>query len=119
NSIVPQIIKTNGKLARPGLGIAIGSDQIAQKMGITGVIVMQVQPGSAADKAGLQGMQRDPDRRGALADAITGLGRTPIASPNDVLKTLGHHEVGDKIEARVTRGSSERGVEVALQEIPQ
>ena len=122
NSIVPQIIKTNGKLARPGLGIAIANDQVAQKMGIQGVIIMQVQPGSAADRAGLSGMQRDPTGRAALGDVIVEVDGAPITSQVDLFKALDRHQVGDTVKVKVRRAGragEERTVEATLQAIPQ
>jgi S1-C subfamily serine protease len=119
NSIVPQIIKTRGKLARPGLGIAIGTDQFAQKYGVQGVIVMNVQAGSAADKAGLRGMQRDASGRVALGDVIVELDGTPVTSQNDLFKTLDRHQVGDAVKMKVKRGGDVREAEVTLQAIPQ
>jgi S1-C subfamily serine protease len=119
NSIVPQIIKTNGKLARPGLGIAIVNDQIAQKMGISGVIIMSVQQGSAADKAGLEGVQQDANGRQAVGDVIVAIDGAPVTSQNDLFKALDKHGVGDSVEVTVKRGGSERRVDVTLQEIPQ
>jgi S1-C subfamily serine protease len=119
NAIVPQIIKTNGKLERPGLGIAIGSDQFAQKMGITGVIIQQVTPGSAADRAGLTGVQRDPSGRFALGDVIVELDGAPITGQNDLFKALDRHQVGDRVTVKVRRNGDVREVEVQLQAIPQ
>jgi S1-C subfamily serine protease len=119
NSIVPQIIKTNGKLARPGLGIAIGSDQFAQKMGIAGVVIQQVTPNSAAASAGLQGLEREPDGRVALGDVIVAIDGAPVTGQNDLFKQLDKHAVGDKVVVTVKHGASERRVEVTLQAIPQ
>jgi S1-C subfamily serine protease len=119
NSIVPQIIKTNGKLERPGLGIVIAVDQIAQKMGIAGVIIMSVQAGSAADAAGLAGVERDASGKNQVGDVIVAVDGTPVASQNDLFKALDKHGVGDKVEVTVKRGASERRVEVTLQAIPQ
>jgi S1-C subfamily serine protease len=119
NSIVPQIIKTNGKLARPGLGIAIGTDHLAQKMGISGVIIQQVQPGSAADRAGLRGTQRDPSGRIAIGDVIIEVEGAPVTGQNDLFKALDRHQVGDRVRVKVRRGADTREVEVTLQAIPQ
>ncbi len=119
NAIVPQIIKTNGKLTRPGLGIAIVADRIAQKMGISGVIIQQVQPGSAADRAGLQGVQTDASGRQAPGDVLIGVDGAPVVNQVDLFKALDRHVVGDKVAVRVKRGSAEREVEVTLQAIPQ
>jgi S1-C subfamily serine protease len=53
NSIVPQLLE-HGHLIRPGLGISnIASDQLAQKLGLDGVLVLQVAPDGAAAHAGI------------------------------------------------------------------
>ena len=119
NSIVPQIIKTNGKLARPGLGIAIMSDQQAQKMRVKGVIIQQVQPGSAAARAGLEGVRRDATGRFAMGDVIVEVDGTAITGQNELFKSLDRHQVGDTVKVKVRRGTDEREVEVTLQAIPQ
>ncbi|HEY4492827.1 MAG TPA: trypsin-like peptidase domain-containing protein, partial [Acidobacteriota bacterium] len=55
--VVPQLIRF-GKVIRPGLGVGIVSDSVAQRLGIEGVIIGQVRPGSSAAEAGLRGIQR-------------------------------------------------------------
>jgi len=119
NSIVPQIIASNGQLARPGLGIAIGSDQLAQKMGVKGVIIQQVTQGSAADQAGLAGVQRDASGRFTLGDVIVNVDGAPVTDQNDLFKALDRHKVGDTIDVTVSSGGRERTVKVTLQAIPQ
>src|SRR5512140_2017320 len=54
NQIVPQLMKF-GKITRPGLGVSILADQLAQQNRIDGVVIVQVVPGGAADQAGLVG----------------------------------------------------------------
>jgi S1-C subfamily serine protease len=119
NSIVPQIIKTNGKLARPGLGIAIGVDQVAQKMGIRGVIVKQVTPNSAAERAGLVGVHRDATGRQVLGDVIVEVDGVAINGQTDLFKALDSHQVGDTVKVKVRRGNDIREVDITLQAIPQ
>jgi S1-C subfamily serine protease len=119
NSIVPQIIKTNGKLERPGMGIAIMNDQTARKMRISGVVIQQVSPGSAAERAGMVGLRRDATGRTVVGDIIVGIDGTPVTGQYDLFKALETHQVGDRIKVKVRRDGSEREVEVTLQAIPQ
>jgi S1-C subfamily serine protease len=119
NSIVPQIISSGGTLKRPGLGISIGSDQLAQKMGVRGVIIMDIQPGSAADRAGLGGVKKDPAGRFVLGDVIVAIEGAPISAQVDLFKALDRHKVGDTVKVRIKQGAAEREVDVTLQEIPQ
>ena len=95
NQIVPQIIKTNGKLQRPGLGIAIGSDNLAQKMGISGVIIQQVTVGGPADKAGLKG-----------GDIIVKAGSHDVHSIGDLQQTLIENGPGTRLHLEFFRGGN-------------
>ncbi|MCB9562389.1 MAG: trypsin-like peptidase domain-containing protein [Kofleriaceae bacterium] len=119
NAIVPQIIRSGGNLKRPGLGISIGSDQLAQKMGVSGVIIQGVGPGSAADRAGLHGVDKDASGRFVLGDVIVAIDGAPVTGQTDLFKGLDRHAVGDTVKVRVRRSGVEREVEVTLQEIPQ
>jgi len=48
-------------VTRPGLGVSIADDRIAARMGIRGVLLINIQPDSAAEKAGLIGTRRVGD----------------------------------------------------------
>jgi S1-C subfamily serine protease len=61
NRIVPQLIKY-GKLIRPGVGIALVPDRIAQRLGIDGVIVGRVSPRGPAERADLRGTRERAGR---------------------------------------------------------
>jgi S1-C subfamily serine protease len=119
NSIVPQIIASGGTLKRPGLGISIGNDQLAQKMGVQGVIIQGVAPGSAAERAGLAGVRKDVSGRFVLGDVIVAIDGAPVTGQTDLFKALDRHKVGDTIKVRVKQDRVEREVDVTLQEIPQ
>ncbi len=119
NSIVPQIIATNGQLDRPGLGIAIAGDHVAARVGIKGVIVQQVSPGGAADRAGLVGVQRDPSGRSAIGDVIVSLGGMKVENQMDLFRALDKHKVGEAVDVVVSRNGQERTLQVTLQSIPQ
>ena len=53
NRVVPEIIR-HGKVIRPGIGVNLASDRIARRLEINGLLVIGVQPGSSADKAGIR-----------------------------------------------------------------
>ncbi|MDP6128305.1 MAG: trypsin-like peptidase domain-containing protein, partial [Planctomycetota bacterium] len=67
--IVPQLIE-HGKVTRPGLGITVVDDSIAQRLNIKGVIVANVESGSGADRVGLQGISRNQQGEYILGDVI-------------------------------------------------
>ncbi len=55
NRVVPKLI-TNGKVPRPGIGIIVLDEEIAAGLGVLGVVIDRVAPGSEADSIGLQGI---------------------------------------------------------------
>ncbi len=116
NTIIPQLLK-NGKIARPGLGINILADPIAVQHHIDGVAIMAVQPGGAADQAGLVGAK---SMGGAveLGDVIVGIDTAEIHRSTDLYKALDAHKVGDQLEISVENQSRKRTVKVTLQAIP-
>ncbi|MBW2410085.1 MAG: trypsin-like peptidase domain-containing protein, partial [Deltaproteobacteria bacterium] len=55
NRVVPKLI-TNGKVPIPGIGIIVLDEEVAAGLGVLGVVIDRVVPGSEADRAGLQGI---------------------------------------------------------------
>ncbi len=119
NAIVPQLLK-HGKIVRPGLGISIGNDALAARVGIDGVIVLQVAPNGAAQKAGIEGVGRDPQSGAAVAgDVIVGIDNNVIHKQNDLFKALDNHKVGDVVDVHLEskRTGKRRTVKVTLQAV--
>ena len=116
NSIVPSLIK-DGKLVRPGLGINILSDQIAQQQKIEGVVVLGVAPGGAAEKAGIRGTV--PTRGGwELGDVIVKIDQTVVKRSSDLFRVIDAHKVGDEVDLTLEFQGQKRTVKVTLQPIP-
>ncbi|MEH3116961.1 MAG: trypsin-like peptidase domain-containing protein [Methylorubrum populi] len=80
NRVVPDLIR-NGRVRNPGIGIIAGQEATAARLGIDGVVVVRVLPGSPAAQAGLQGV--DP-RTGAIGDVIVGAGGRPVHRLSDL-----------------------------------
>jgi S1-C subfamily serine protease len=116
NSIVPELIK-NGKLTRPGLGINIVADALAVQHHIDGVPILAVQPGGAADLAGITGAHSTGGGF-VLGDVIVGIDQADIHRVNDLFKALDAHKVGDTIDVTVENERRRRTVKVTLQAIP-
>jgi S1-C subfamily serine protease len=116
NTIVPSLIK-DGKLVRPGLGINILSDQIAQQQKIEGVVVLGVAPGGAAEKAGIRGTV--PTRGGwELGDVIVKIDTTEVKKSSDLFRVIDAHKVGDEVDLVLEFQGQKRTVKVTLQPIP-
>ena len=116
NAIVPQLIK-HGRLTRPGLGINILSDQIAQQQGIKGVVILGVTPGGAADQAGIVGTQQTA-AGWVLGDVIVKLDNVDVAKSSDLFRALDARKVGDEVEVVVENQRQRRTVKVTLQALP-
>jgi len=101
--VVPQIIRT-GHAEQVGLGIRIDVEQrIERRAGVRGVIVLGVQPGSPAEKAGLKGIERTI-RGTVLGDVIVAIDGKPIDDYDDLYNTLDVHQAGEKVKVKVRRG---------------
>ncbi|HEY1551756.1 MAG TPA: trypsin-like peptidase domain-containing protein, partial [Kofleriaceae bacterium] len=115
NTIVPQLMKF-GKITRPGLGINPLGDALAARNGIDGVAIVQVQPGGAADKAGMTGASRSSAGI-QLNDVIVEIEGAAIHHLNDLYKALDNHKVGDTVEVTLDNKGERRKVKVQLQAV--
>ncbi|UCH92033.1 MAG: trypsin-like peptidase domain-containing protein [Nitrospirota bacterium] len=114
--IVPQLIQY-GKVIRPGLGISLVPDSIANRWGITGVVIARVQPGSAAEKAGLKSLEELRSGKIRLGDVITSIDGDQVQSFDDLATILDRHNVGDRITLGLRRNNKERTVKITLQAV--
>ena len=108
-TVMEQLIKT-GRVRRGQLGIIVLKipSEEASKLGVTegaGVVVYQVQPGSAADRAGL--------RRG---DIITALNGTAVDDPNTFRNIIAGSAPGTEVTLTVKRDGREQQVRATLGE---
>ncbi len=116
--VVPQIIKT-GKAEQVGLGVVADPHQkLERRLGIRGVIVMQVPPGSPAAGAGLRGLTRS--RRGVLlGDVIVGVDDARIADFDDLYTALDAHKQDDVVKITVARGDETAVLQVKVTVLAQ
>jgi S1-C subfamily serine protease len=114
NRIVPQIIRF-GKPIRPGIGVRIAD---GKRVGRDGVLVVSVERGGTAARAGLRGTR--VTRRGRLrelGDLIVALDGNKITSTDDLLKLIDDYEVGTEVRLSVIRGKVRREVLLTLEEL--
>jgi S1-C subfamily serine protease len=116
NRIVPELIRS-GKITRPGLGIQIADEQIAQRLGVTGLLVVDVARGSAAAKAGIQPTRRDAEGRLRLGDIITAVDGKKVESSNDLYLALEKYKVGDAITLSTLRNGKTVQTRVILEAV--
>jgi len=113
NRIVPQLIK-NGKAARAGLGVMLAGPAVAQRFGVAGAVVREVNPGSPADQAGLKGFDQDRYGHVRLGDVIVGLEGKAVKTLEDLTRLLDAHAVGDEVVVELDRNGARREVKVQL-----
>ena len=115
-----------GRVRRPSLGIAgllpIGPE-LADQMGLAadaGVLIQQVVPGGAADRAGLRGgrerayLGNTPIYVGG--DLIVQIEDQDIETPQDLANVLDSHHAGDTVKVTVYRGKQRLTLNVTLDE---
>ena len=113
-----------GKVRRPSLGIAsllpIGPE-LAEQMGLSadaGVLIEQLAPGGAAERAGLKGGHE----RAYLGftqiylggDLIVQIDDQEIQTAQDIANVLENHHAGDTIKVTVYRGKRRMTINVTL-----
>ncbi len=121
NNIVPQLIRGERRArlepeARAGLGARVAGDVFSRMHGAKGVIVVDVEPGSAAEKLGLRPLVERGD--GTFeADVIVAIDGEPVRSRADLLRMLREHRPGDRVRIAFERAGKRIEREVELQEI--
>mmetsp|Transcript_12743 Transcript_12743/g.32680 ORF Transcript_12743/g.32680 Transcript_12743/m.32680 type:complete len:529 (+) Transcript_12743:123-1709(+) len=101
--LVGQILEY-GQVMRPSLGVTIAPTQLTQQLGSKGVLILDVQRGGAAAKAGLQPTYRDDFGRIVLGDIIVEFNGTPIVTEKDLFEALDGCRVGQSVPVKVVRG---------------
>lgn len=115
-----------GRVRRPSLGIAgllpIGPE-LADQLGLAadaGVLIQQVVPGGAADRAGLRG-GRERAYLGNIpiyigGDLIVEIDDQDIQTPQDIANVLDSHHAGDSVKVVIYRGKQRLTLNVTLDE---
>ena len=117
NRVVPQLIAF-GSYQRPTLGIEVDEDwnrRLQYAFGERGVVVLSVQPGSTADRAGLRGVTVRPDGSIAPGDIIVALAGAPLTSVAELLARLDDLEVGEQVALTLVRDGRRVTLSVMLQ----
>ena len=117
NQVVPQLIKS-GKYIRPALGIEVDerlNQRLAELRGVTGVVILKVAPGSAAEKAGLKGATVSRDGGIVPGDTIVAIEGKPVEAVGKLLSRLDDFKVGQTVKVTVLRDDKKTEVAVTLQ----
>lgn len=115
NRVVPEIIR-HGRVIRPGIGITVASERIAERFEINGVLVINVQPGSAAEQAGIRETRQSKEEI-ILGDIIQAVNNEVVESYNDLRNEIDKFHIGDEVTLSILRGEEHLQVSLRLEEI--
>ena len=116
NRVVPELI-ASGKYVRPALGIEVDEDlnrMVTEKLGVEGVLVLKVAPGSAAEAAGMRGARIDAEGI-TPGDIIVAVNDKPIDGVAKLLGRLDDFRVGEAVRVTVLREAGKTELTVTLQ----
>jgi S1-C subfamily serine protease len=113
NRVVPELIQ-KGRIPTPGIGIVAANEAVATRLGIEGVVVVRVVPGSPAAEAGLRGIDQSA---GELGDVIVSANGQPARRLSDLTDQLEAVGVGREIELSVKRNDRPMTIRVKVEDI--
>ena len=121
-------LSSRGRVARPLLGITTSflSAEVAEALKMPaqpGLLIQQVEPGSAAGQAGLRGA----DREVAIGNYVVAIGGDyivavdgqPVVDRLTLTRVLERKKAGDPLNLTIVRGQRRMEVKVTLGEAPQ
>ncbi|HRZ40496.1 MAG TPA: trypsin-like peptidase domain-containing protein, partial [Candidatus Omnitrophota bacterium] len=114
--VVPQLIKY-GRVKRLGIGADLVPDHIRRRIGVEGAMILNVAPGSNAQKAGVQPTVRDRLGNIVYGDIIVAVDRQPVVNNDELLYLIErNYKAGDKAEFAFLRNGRALKVFIELQE---
>jgi S1-C subfamily serine protease len=116
NRVVPQLI-AYGRYIRPSLGIAADDDvskRALDDLGLRGILILRVEKGSPAARAGLQPARIARNGDLILGDVILAVDGKSVANLNDLITVLDGHAVGDRVVVTLFRDGEQVQVPIQL-----
>jgi S1-C subfamily serine protease len=112
NKVIPELIR-HGRLIKPGIGASLADERVARRLGIDGILVLNVENGGPAEKAGLKPTTQ---YRGeiVLGDVIVAIGGKKVRSFDDLRNELEAYKVGDEVMVTVNREGQLADIAVRL-----
>jgi len=115
NRVVPELIR-HGRLIQPGLAVTLASQSIAERLGVKGVLIINVEPGSAAERAGLRGTARIWGEI-QLGDIIVAVNGDQVKDYDQLQRELERYKVGEKVTLIVIRDGQPLEIPVELEDV--
>ncbi len=115
NWVVPDLI-AHGKLKRPALGIQASGNYVTRRLGIDGVLVLEVLEGSGARQAGLRPRRRNRFGQVELGDVIVDVDGQTLHSTAALILLLEKRQLGDRVTLSILRNGAKQQVICTLEE---
>ena len=116
NRVVPRLI-AQGRYIRPALGVRVEEQlnaALSARLGIEGVFVLEVEPGSAAERAGIRPARLSREAGFQTGDVIVALGGRPVRRVADLLTALDQYAPGDAVTVTILRDGARLDLTVNL-----
>ncbi|MCA9135802.1 MAG: trypsin-like peptidase domain-containing protein [Planctomycetales bacterium] len=116
NRVVPQII-AKGRYEPPQMGIRVNSeisDAVTSRLGVKGVLLLDVADNGGAAAAGLQGTVIGRSSVVQIGDILQAIDGQPISNLNEMLSTLEKYSPGDSVKIDYLRDSKTETATVTL-----
>jgi 2-alkenal reductase len=113
NRVVTEVIRT-GRVPTPGIGIVPADEATATRLGVAGIIIMQIVPGSPAEKAGLRAVDT---RRQKLGDVIVAADGKSMHRLPDLTNEFEQIGVGGKVHLTLDRDGQKVEIELPIADI--
>lgn len=117
NRVVPQLI-AEGRYVQPGMGVTVDEEinqVITDKLGVEGVLLLNVKPGSTAEQAGLEGTHVNALGEVIPGDIILAIDGKPVKDVPGFHAILDQHRIGDRVRLRIWRNGKILEKDVVLQ----
>jgi S1-C subfamily serine protease len=116
NRVVPRLI-AQGRYIRPSLGIRVEEQinaALAARLGVEGIFVLEVNPGSAAERAGIRPARLSRESGFRAGDVILAIDGRPLRRVPDLLAELDRRAPGDVVTLTLLRDGARIEVSVTL-----
>ncbi|WP_267354247.1 MULTISPECIES: trypsin-like peptidase domain-containing protein [unclassified Methylobacterium] len=115
NRIVPELIKV-GRVRNPGIGIIAAQEAATARLGIDGVVIVRVLPGSPAAQAGLRGVN---SQTGDLGDVIVEANGNTVHRLADLTAAIEEAGLGAAVTLKVERDGRIRQVRITTTDVAE
>ena len=111
--VIPQLI-AHGRIQRPSLGLELVPGSLAEALGVSGGLVLRVDPGGPAARAGIAGVSRSTDGQWVIGDLVESVDGRPVKGGIDLLLATEERKAGEVVKLGLLREGQRRTVELTL-----